>query len=51
MERDEERKMITIKWVITDKGTEEHPIAKARPVAREFNTGDKRGELFVEHQV
>ena len=29
------------------KGTEEHPIAKARLVAREFNTGDKRGELFV----
>ena len=29
------------------KGTEEHPSAKARLVAREFNTGDKRGELFA----
>ena len=46
MERDEEGKMISIKWVITNKGTEEHPIAKTRLVAREFNTGDKRGELF-----
>ena len=34
-------------WVITNKGTEEHPIAKPRLVAREFNTGDKRGELFA----
>ena len=40
-------KLISIKWVITNKGTEEHPIAKARLVAREFNTGDKRGELFA----
>ena len=32
---------------ITNKGTEEHPIAKARLVAREFNTGDKRGESFA----
>ena len=47
MERDEEEKMISIKWVITNKGTEEQPIAKARLVAREFNTGDKRGELFA----
>ena len=31
MERDEEGKMIASKWVITNKGTEEHPIAKARP--------------------
>ena len=46
MERDDEGKMISIKWVITNKGTEEHPIAKARLVAREFNTRDKRGELF-----
>ena len=45
MKRDEEGKMISIKWVITNKGTEEHPFAKARLVAREFNTGDKRGEL------
>ena len=29
------------------KGTEEHPIAKARLVAREFNTGDERGEMFA----
>ena len=47
MERDEEVKMISIKWVITNKGTEEHPIAKARLVARDFNTGDKRDELFA----
>ena len=40
MERDEEGKMISIKWDITNKGTEEHPIAKARLVAREFNTGE-----------
>ena len=39
--------MISIKWVITNKGTEEHPIAKACLVAGDFNTGDKRGELFV----
>ena len=43
----EEGKIISIKWVVTSKGTEEHPIAKARLVAREFNTGDKRGELFA----
>ena len=29
------------------KERKEHPIAKARLVAREFNTGDKRGELFA----
>ena len=39
--------MTSIKWVITNKGTEERPIAKARLVAREFNTADKRGELFA----
>ena len=33
--------------VITNTGTEEHPIAKARLVAREFNTGEKRGERFA----
>ena len=38
---------MSIKWVITNKGTGEQPIAKARLVAREFNTGDKRGELFA----
>ena len=32
---------------VANKGTEEHPIAKARLVAREFNTGDKRGKLFA----
>ena len=47
MKIDKEGKMISIKWVITNKGTEENPIAKARLVAREFNTGDKRGELFA----
>ena len=44
--RDEEGRMIRVGWVITNKGTEGHPIAKARLVAREFNTGDERGELF-----
>ena len=48
-ERAEKEKMISIKWVITKKATEEHPIVKARLVAREFNTGDKHGEQ--EHQV
>ena len=47
MERDEEGKMISVKWVVRSKGTEEHPIAKARLVAREFNTGDKRSALFA----
>ena len=47
MERDEEEKMISIKWVITSKGTEEHLIAKASLVARKFNTGEKHGELFA----
>ena len=37
MERDEAEKMISIKWVVTNKGTE-HPIAK---------TGGNRGELFA----
>ena len=35
---DEEGKMISIKWVITNKGTQAYPIAKRRLVAREFNT-------------
>ena len=47
MERDEERKILSIKWVITNKGTEEHPTGKARLLAREFTSGDKRGELFA----
>ena len=47
MERDEEEKIISIKWVNTNEGTEEHPIAKARLVSCEFNTGDKGGELFA----
>ena len=38
---DEEGKMISIKWVITIEGTEAHPFAKARLVARDLNTGDK----------
>ena len=33
--------MFSIKWVITNKGTEEYPIAKARLVAGEFHTGDQ----------
>ena len=32
---------------MTSKGTEEHPIAKARLVARELNSKDKLGELFA----
>ena len=48
MKRDEEGKMLSIKWVITIEGTEEHQITMARLVAREFNTGDKRGELRCE---
>ena len=28
VERDEEGKMISIKWVITNEGTEEHPIPR-----------------------
>ena len=47
MERDEEGKMNSIRWVITNKGTEELPNANVRLVAREFNTRDKRGELFA----
>ena len=31
-------KMLFIKWVIANTSTEEDPIAKARLVAREFNT-------------
>ena len=30
MKRDDKGKMISIKWVITNKGTEEHPMAQAR---------------------
>ena len=44
---DVEVKMISIKWVVANEGTEEHPVAKARNVARKFNTGDKRGGLFA----
>ena len=47
MKNDEEGKMISIKWVITNTGTEENPIAKACLEAREFNTGDNTGELFA----
>ena len=51
MDRDVEEKMISIKWVITDQGTEEHPIAKAHFVAREFNTGETFFFCLQEHQV
>ena len=51
MKRHEEGITISIKWVITNKGTEEQPIAKARLAAREFNTGDIRRELFAGTQV
>ena len=44
--RDEEGKMISIEWVIT-KVQKNTPVAKARLVARDINTGDKRGELFA----
>ena len=47
MERDEDGKMISYKWVIAYQGTEEHRITKARLVARELNTGDNRGELLA----
>ena len=47
LERDQEGKMISIMCFITNKLREEHPVAKARLEAREFNTGDKRGELFA----
>ena len=33
--------------MITNKGTEEEPIAKARLVARELKTGDKRRDVFA----
>ena len=32
MERDEEVKIISITWVVTNRGTEEHPVAQARLV-------------------
>ena len=41
----EEGEMIRIFGWLQTHGTEEHPIAKAHLVAREFNTGDKCGEL------
>ena len=47
MERDEKVKLMGTKWVISTKGTEEHPIAKARLVPRESNTGNKRGVIFA----
>ena len=47
MENDADGKMISVKWVVTNKGTESQPKAKCRLVAREFDTGDKRGELFA----
>ena len=46
-ERDEEEKMTSIKWVLTNKGTKEHPIAKARLVARETSVVS----CLQEHQV
>ena len=47
MERDEEGKIISIEWLVSNGGTAEHPVAGARLVARELNTGDK----LQEHQV
>ena len=47
MERDEEMPMVSIKWISTNQGTEEHTNANARPVTREFNTGDKQGLMAM----
>ena len=44
MKRDEEGKMISIKWAITKKKTR---ASKCQGTSREFNTGDKRDELFA----
>ena len=56
MKRDEEGKMISIKWVITKNGIEEHPIAKARVVAREFNRntrsdGDAKSDFLCDDEM
>ena len=40
MERDEDGKMSSIKWVTTNKGTDEHPTAVARQVARKNTRSD-----------
>ena len=37
MEKDADGNMISVKWVVTKKGTEPQPIAKARLVAREIS--------------
>ena len=47
MQQDEEATMVSIKWVVTNKGTEETPKAKARLVAREFNDGSQKNEMFA----
>ena len=47
MERDADAKMVSVRWVVTNKGTRENPKAKARLVAREFNDGTHKHEMFA----
>ena len=47
MNRDEEGKMISIKWVITNKETEEEPIAKGTPCGTGVQHLRQTCELFV----
>ena len=48
-EVDSDRESIVVgsRWVVTNKGTLQHPRIKARLVAQEFATADGKGELFA----
>ena len=44
----EGQRIVSVKWVDTNKGTEEHPEMRCRLVARDFRCGDKdREDLFA----
>ena len=48
MEKDADRKMVSVKWVVTKKGTEPHPIAKGTSGGtRNFTLETSGRELFA----
>ena len=47
-ERAEAKRVVSVKWVDTNKGTEENPVIRSRLVARDFRVADKdREDLFA----
>ena len=48
MEKDADGKMVSVKWVVTKKGTEPHPIAKGTSGGtRNFTLETSGRELFA----